>query len=300
MAATGSREEPDATPQGAGSGFSVAALSAGVALAVVGVVAWEAVLPGIWHDDGAYVLLDQSLAEGEGLRYSQVAGSPPGAKLPPLYPLVLAGLLKIAPSMVTQGSLAAFMNLVFVVVGGGVFVSYLRSLDFSWRSSVATATFLWLMPDIWRLSLVPLSEPLFLLMLVLALWAGLLLEREPTGPSLAIVLVAFAAAYHVRTMGVALGGPCPWRSFFAARWAGPYGPASAQSWSRLPGSSGRLVPPGPSPLLSVTYSVLMEVGCPDRWGQRAETLRPAWRQAPCPWHPASRGSSSPVPVAPGA
>ena len=184
----------------------MAALTAG-ALAVVGVVAWEAVPPGIWHDDGAYVLLGQSLAEGEGLRYSQVAGSPPGAKFPPLYPLVLAGLLKVAPSMVTQGSLAAFMNLVFVVVGGGVFVSYLRSLDFSWRSSVATATFLWLMPDIWRLSLVPLSEPLFLLML--ALWAGSRLEREPTGPTLAIFLVAFAAAYHVRTMGVVLGAAVP-------------------------------------------------------------------------------------------
>jgi hypothetical protein len=89
-------EEPGATPKGEASGFSVAALTAG-ALAVVGVVAWEVVPPGVWHDDGAYVLLGQSLAEGEGLRYFHVAGSPPDAKFPPLYPLVLALLWKIAP-----------------------------------------------------------------------------------------------------------------------------------------------------------------------------------------------------------
>ena len=86
-------------------------------------MAWEAVPPGVWHDDGAYLLLGKSLAEGEGLRYSQVAGSPPGAKFPPVYPLVLAVLWRLAPTAVAEGSLAAFVNLLFVVVGGGLFVS---------------------------------------------------------------------------------------------------------------------------------------------------------------------------------
>ena len=208
MSASRAAEEPGAVPKGRASGFSVAALTAG-ALAVVGVVAWQAVPPGIWHDDGAYLLLGRSLANGEGLRYSLVAGSPPGAKFPPLYPLLLAALWKVSPAMVARGSLAAFMNLLFVIVGGGVFVSYLRSLDFTWRSSVASAALLWLMPDVWRLSLVPLSEPLFLLLLVLALWAGSRLEREPTGATLVVFLLAFAAAYHVRTMGVVLGAAVP-------------------------------------------------------------------------------------------
>ena len=200
--------EPGATPTGEVSGFSVAALTA-IALGVVGIAVWAAIPPGVWHDDGAYLLLGQSLAEGEGLRYSQVAGSPPGAKFPPLYPLVLAVLWMVAPEAVGQGSLAAVANLLFVVVGGGVFVAYLRSLDFSWRSSVATTTFLWLLPDVWRLSLVPLSEPLFLLVLVVALWAGSRLERKPTGRALAVFLMAFAFAYHVRTMGVVLGAAVP-------------------------------------------------------------------------------------------
>ena len=208
MPASKANEEPGAAPAGAAPGFSVAAVTA-LALSVVAVVAWEAVPPGVWHDDGAYLLLGQSLAEGEGLRYSQVAGSPPGAKFPPVYPLVLAVLWRVAPAAVAQGSLGAFVNLLFVVVGGGVFVSYLRSLDFSWRSAAATAGFLWLMPDAWRLSLVSLSEPLFLLVLVLALWAGSRLERRPTGRALALFLLTFAVAYHVRTMGVVLGAAVP-------------------------------------------------------------------------------------------
>jgi len=91
----------------------VAALTAAV-LALVGVLAWEPVSPGIWQDDGAYLLLGQSLADGEGLRYGRVAGSPSGAKFPPLYPLLLALLWKVAPSMVAQGSLAAVLNVLFV------------------------------------------------------------------------------------------------------------------------------------------------------------------------------------------
>ncbi len=234
MSTSGPPEEPGAALKGGVSGFSVATLTAG-ALAVVAVAAWEVVPPGVWNDDGAYVLLGRSLAEGEGLRYSQVAGSPPGAKFPPLYPLLLAGLWKVAPSMVAQGSLAALVNFLFVVVGGGVFVSYLHSLDFSWRSSAATAAFLWLMPDVWRLSLVPLSEPLFLLVLVLALWAGSRLERRPSGPTLAVFLLAFAAVYHVRTMGVVLGAAVPValvlrRQFRWAVWTGLGAALVATPW----------------------------------------------------------------------
>ena len=52
-----------------------------LALGLLGALVWEAVPPpGVWHDDGAYLLLGESLAEGDGLHYSRVSGSPPGAK----------------------------------------------------------------------------------------------------------------------------------------------------------------------------------------------------------------------------
>ena len=85
-----------------------------VGLGLVGVLVWVSVPPGVWHDDGAYLLLGKSLADGEGLRYSQVPGSLPGAKFPPLYPLFLALLWRIAPEAVGQGPLASLFNVLFV------------------------------------------------------------------------------------------------------------------------------------------------------------------------------------------
>ena len=101
-------------------------LAVALGLGVVGLFVWAAVSPGVWHDDGAYLLLGKSLADGEGLRYSQVPGSLPGAKFPPLYPLFLALLWKASPEAVGQGQLASFFNLLFVASSGGMFVAYLR------------------------------------------------------------------------------------------------------------------------------------------------------------------------------
>ena len=34
-------------------------------LGLVGLLVWAALPPGVWHDDGAYLLLGKSLADGE-------------------------------------------------------------------------------------------------------------------------------------------------------------------------------------------------------------------------------------------
>ena len=189
-------------------GFLVPLIVA-VGLGLVGILVWAAVPPGVWHDDGAYLLLGKSLADGEGLRYSQVPGSLPGAKFPPLYPVFLALLWRVAPEAVGQGTLASLFNVLFVATSGGLFVAYVRSLNFSWRSSVVTAVLIWLLPDLWRLALVPLSEPLFLVTLVAALWTGSRLEAQPTWRRFAAFSAAFAVAYHTRTMGLAIGLAVP-------------------------------------------------------------------------------------------
>ena len=187
----------------------LASVGTALALGLLGILVWEAVPPGVWHDDGAYLLLGESLANGEGLNYARVSGSPPGAKFPPLYPLVLAGLWKMAPSAVGQGSLASLLNVVFIAVAGGVFVAYLRSLGFRTSGAVAATFLLFVIPDVWRLSMVPLSEPLFVLALIVALWMGSRFEESPTWGALAVFLVSFAVAYHVRTMGLVLAVAVP-------------------------------------------------------------------------------------------
>ena len=219
-------------------------------LGVVGLLFWAAVPPGVWHDDGAYLLLGKSLADGEGLRYSQVPGSPPGAKFPPLYPLFLALLWRVAPEAVGQGSLASFFNVAFVASSGGLFVGYLRSLNFSWLSSVATAVLLWLLPDLWRLALVPLSEPLFLVTLVAALWAGSRLEAQPTWRRLGVFLAAFAVAYHTRNMGLAIGIAVPFALLMRGRMAWAFRTAGGAALIIAPWIfwSGRAAASIPGPL----------------------------------------------------
>ena len=218
-----------------------------VALGVVGLLVWSAVPPGVWHDDGAYLLLGKSLADGEGLRYSQVPGSPPGAKFPPLYPLFLALLWRVAPEAVGQGTLASFFNVLFVASSGGLFVGYLRSLNFSWRSSVATAVLLWLLPDLWRLAMVPLSEPLFLVTLVAALWAGSRLEAQPTWRRLGVFLATFAVTYHTRNMGLAIGIAVPLALLMRGQMAWTFRSAGgvvliAAPWMFWSGRAAALIP----------------------------------------------------------
>ena len=221
MSDTTAPEEPGVGPNAGRIPSLLVPLIVAAGLSVVGFLVWAAVSPGVWHDDGAYLLLGKSLADGEGLRYSQVPGSPPGAKFPPLYPLFLALLWKVAPEAVGQGQLAALFNVLFVAASGGIFVAYLRSLDFSWRSSVAVAVLFWLLPDLWRLALVPLSEPLFLVTLVAALWTGSRLEARPTWRRLGEFLAVFALAYHTRTMGLAVGIAIPMALLMRGRmvWA---------------------------------------------------------------------------------
>jgi len=69
-----------------------------LALLALGLSVWEPFPPGIWHDDGVYVLLGRSLAEGDGLRYVGIPGAPLAPKFPPLYPLLLGLVWLLFPS----------------------------------------------------------------------------------------------------------------------------------------------------------------------------------------------------------
>ncbi len=79
MSDTTAPEEPGVGQNAGRIPGLIVPLAVAVGLGVVGLFVWAAVSPGVWHDDGAYLLLGKSLADGEGLRYSQVPGSLPGA-----------------------------------------------------------------------------------------------------------------------------------------------------------------------------------------------------------------------------
>ncbi len=181
----------------------------GAATLLLGLLIWEWFPPGVWHDDGVYVLLGRSLARGEGLRYTGVAGDLLAPKFPPLYPLALSLVWLGAPAFPRNTFLLSGLNLLFVAVAGGVFLAFLRrgfGLSRGW--ALAGAALAWTSPEIWRLALVPLSEPLFILMALLALWAAARMEAGGGGWRVALFVLLAMGAFYTRTMGVVilLGG----------------------------------------------------------------------------------------------
>lgn len=161
--------------------------------------------PGIWHDDGVYVLLGRSLAQGEGLRYVGLPGEPLAPKFPPLFPLFLAGIWLLAPSFPENLYLLTGVNLVLLAAAGGLFSAYIRRVfSLSLPLALGVTLLAWLSPHLWRFALIPLSEPLFLVIMVGALWAGALAEeREGWGRVLWFVFLAGLTAM-TRTVGVAV------------------------------------------------------------------------------------------------
>lgn len=199
-------EEPAGRPTSGPSTWSrwapwgVAAL-----ILILGVVLWEPFPPGIWHDDGVYVLLGRSLARGDGLRYVGIPGAPLAPKFPPLYPLLLALVWVIDPRFPENAGLLGGLNILLLSAAGGIFLAFLRRvLRVPLPLAIGVTVLTWISPNLWRVTLVPLSESLFVLTLTLALWAGARLERGGEGRDLLLFLLAGALVFHARTLGVAV------------------------------------------------------------------------------------------------
>ncbi len=173
-------------------------------MAVLGLtVAWSRALPGVFFDDGIYVLLAKSIATGHGLHYLGVPGAPPAAKYPPLFPLALAGAWRLRPG---PGAFPLFqlLNIALTALGACAFAWYLeRGLRYPRAFAAGVALAAWVTVDAWRYAVIPLSEPLFTLAFVLALVAAVRVEQgRETARDWVLLLLAFAGAYYTRTIGV--------------------------------------------------------------------------------------------------
>lgn len=193
-------------------------------LAMAGRMVWRPVAPGVWHDDGVYLLLARALAEGEGYAYDGVPGAPPAAKFPPGYPLILAGLWRLAGGEL-DGTvrLAALLNLVGVVATG-VGLAWLarRRFAFTMLGALGVGAAWGLVAAPWRFAHLALSESLTIPVMVLGVaWAGRLEAKPRNGSSgeegapgprrghdlllLASPLLAFGVAIHLRSAALPLG-----------------------------------------------------------------------------------------------
>ena len=182
-------------------------LALGFALAVTAV--WTPLPTGIWHDDGVYLLIGKALASGKGLIYAGVPGELPAAKFPPLYPLVLAPFWLVGDDLAAGSGWVAALNVAFMSIATAVFCRFLLRAGWSpvWAGAATLAA--WCSPVLWRLTAIPLSEPLFVLLVWVAVvvFPGARVEDDGSRRwSPWWFVLAFGAAYLTRTAGVALLG----------------------------------------------------------------------------------------------
>ena len=152
-----------------------AAWAAAAALAVGAVVALNLTpaLVGVFYDDGIYLALAKSLAEGHGYRLLYLPGAPAAVHYPFLYPLFLAALWKVAPAFPRGVVVFKAANAVLLGLGAGLLVLYLagRTTARPWRLAVLVAAAATALPLV-TVATVLFAEPLFLVALVAACWAG--------------------------------------------------------------------------------------------------------------------------------
>ena len=175
----------------------------GLAAFVYAVSAIEPLPVGVFQDDGMYVVLAKSLATGEGYRYLNIPGTPNATHYPPLYPAFLALLWKIGPAFPGNVVVFKFANAVLTAVAAGlVFVFARRRVKMEvLPAALATLAFTACAPIV-LLTVMVLSEPLFLVGLLLALTAAERVADEST-PRNAIAAGAAAGLLTlVRTLGV--------------------------------------------------------------------------------------------------
>lgn len=100
---------------------------------VVAVLALRGMTPagaGVFYDDGVYLALAKSLAEGGTYTYANLPGDIAGVKYPPLYPALLAGAWKLSPAY--PGNLGLLKGLNAVLLGLAAALAFL-AFTAAWR-----------------------------------------------------------------------------------------------------------------------------------------------------------------------
>ncbi|MBW3534088.1 MAG: hypothetical protein KY453_02550 [Gemmatimonadetes bacterium] len=223
---------PRRLPRSGGGPF----LFLAVAAMGIGVAAWTPLPPGVWHDDGVYLTLGRALAEGEGLRYLGVPGSPAAPKFPPVYPAVAALGWLLGGDAGGATAVAVALNILFLAAAVGLAGAWARwGLGLPLRLALLVGGLAGLSVDLWRPAMVALSEPLYVLVMVGALWAAARAERPGAGWRDAALLVALLALLlHVRTAGAAVAGAAVLGLALRGRWRTGVGVGAALAVLALP------------------------------------------------------------------
>jgi 4-amino-4-deoxy-L-arabinose transferase-like glycosyltransferase len=148
-------------------------------------------------DNAHYMILAESIGTGQGYRDLHVVGAPVHAKYPPLYPVVLAGAQSLG------GGIASFKTLSAVFTTASLaFLFLLGRRRLGRKSALLVTAVAALNPVVLQYSHWVLSEALFVLLVLAAMWA---FEREDDDWRwVGLAIAAAVLAYLTRTAGLAL------------------------------------------------------------------------------------------------
>jgi len=112
---------------------------------------------------------------------------------------------RLFPSFPENVSILGGVNILLTALCGGLFLAYaVKVLRIPLLFALVVTAMIWTSAHLWQVASIPLSEPLYLTTLLLALWAGGKMERTPGGVWVLLFLVAGSGAFYARTMGIAV------------------------------------------------------------------------------------------------
>jgi hypothetical protein len=162
-----------------------------VGLAVFATALWAqtSAMVGVFFDDGIYVTLAKSLAEGTGYRSIHLPDAPPAVHYPPLYPLALAALWKLWPSFPENVTLFKLFDSAMLGLAAWIIAVHARRTQLPTLAQyVVVALGMTAFPMLTLVG-VRFSEPLFLV-----LFAGAIAIADRTRTSLGGAVAAGALA----------------------------------------------------------------------------------------------------------
>ncbi|MBI4503594.1 MAG: hypothetical protein HY700_20830, partial [Gemmatimonadetes bacterium] len=175
-----------------------------LALLVFALALWAQTdaLVGVFYDDGIYVVLAKSLAQGQGYRYLHLPGAPSGVHYPILYPAALGILWRIWPSFPANVALFQIFDSAALAVAAWVIAAQLRRL-----AVPALVQYVFVPAGFAAFPLLTIvgvrfSEPMFLALFAAAVSVA---DSDDAGLSRAVVAGVLAGlAALTRSIGVAV------------------------------------------------------------------------------------------------
>ncbi|MDH5588921.1 MAG: hypothetical protein OEZ65_08555 [Gemmatimonadota bacterium] len=189
-----------------------------VLVMVVGLSAWRPVPAGVWHDDGVYLMVSRGIAQGHGLVYDGVPGSPPAVKFPPAYPAFLAVLWSLLGNIGGVTLAAQMANILFLSASAALLAWAVHRYGGAPLGVALMAGGLgFASADLLRPALLPLSESLFLFLSAVAVvaWASAMEGRRGAHGALAGAIALLVAT---RSAGIALILAVVFASLLRRRW----------------------------------------------------------------------------------